>query len=138
MTCAPVVHLAIDFDISSEMIAPVKPTTAENTSRPPYDMPACEYIALVEAEELQHDRQHEHHGEVGDDEEDDAFHAEPPGRCAGRMVSQPGLRRWVRRRPASRGGRLGYPVDLLQESLSVTARLHTGLPGAWSARSATK
>ena len=35
MTCAPVDHLAIDFDISSEMIAPVKPTTAENTSSAP-------------------------------------------------------------------------------------------------------
>ena len=35
ITCAPVDHFAIDFDIRSEMIAPVKPTTAENASRPP-------------------------------------------------------------------------------------------------------
>ena len=35
ITCAPVDHLAIDFDISSEMIEPVKPTTAENTSSSP-------------------------------------------------------------------------------------------------------
>jgi hypothetical protein len=32
---APVDHFAIDFDISSEMIAPVKPTTAEKASNPP-------------------------------------------------------------------------------------------------------
>ena len=35
MTCAPVDHFAIGFDISSEMIEPVKPTTAEYASRPP-------------------------------------------------------------------------------------------------------
>jgi hypothetical protein len=34
MICAPVDHLAIVFDMSSEMKEPVKPTTAENTSRP--------------------------------------------------------------------------------------------------------
>src|SRR6185436_19521961 len=34
MTCAPVDHLAIGFEISSEKIAPANPTTAENTSRP--------------------------------------------------------------------------------------------------------
>src|SRR5688572_22375085 len=33
MTCAPVDHLAIGFEISSEKIAPANPTTAENTSR---------------------------------------------------------------------------------------------------------
>ena len=26
------------------MIEPVKPTTAENASRPPYDTPVCEYM----------------------------------------------------------------------------------------------
>ena len=35
MTCAPVDHLAACLDISSEMIEPVKPTTAENASSPP-------------------------------------------------------------------------------------------------------
>src|SRR5450432_2408746 len=35
ITCAPVVHFAIDFDMSSEMIAPVKPMTAEYTSSAP-------------------------------------------------------------------------------------------------------
>ncbi len=35
MTCAPVLHFAIGFDISSEMMAPVKPTTSEKIARPP-------------------------------------------------------------------------------------------------------
>jgi hypothetical protein len=35
ITCAPVDHLAIVFDIKSEMIEPVKPTTAENASSEP-------------------------------------------------------------------------------------------------------
>src|SRR5512132_313953 len=41
ITCAPVVHLAIDFDISSEMIAPVKPTTSEKTRSCPYAKPCA-------------------------------------------------------------------------------------------------
>ena len=32
MTCAPVDHLAMGLEISSEMKAPAKPTTSENTS----------------------------------------------------------------------------------------------------------
>src|SRR5436190_19444127 len=46
MTCAPVLHLAIDFDISSEMIEPVKPTTAEKASSGPSCSPACPMPAL--------------------------------------------------------------------------------------------
>jgi hypothetical protein len=34
MTCAPVDHFAIGFEISSEKNAPAKPTTAEKTSSP--------------------------------------------------------------------------------------------------------
>jgi hypothetical protein len=45
MTCAPVDHFAICFDMRSEMIAPVKPTTAENTSSPPRFIPVCAAIA---------------------------------------------------------------------------------------------
>src|SRR4051794_28286698 len=42
MTCAPVDHFAIDFDSSSEMIAPTNPNTNENTSSEPTLMPfAC-------------------------------------------------------------------------------------------------
>ena len=39
MTFAPVDHFAIGFDSSSEMIDPVKPTTAENASSGPTSMP---------------------------------------------------------------------------------------------------
>src|SRR5205814_1624532 len=42
MTCAPVDHFAIDFDIRSEMIAPTNPTTNENTSSEGTSIPfAC-------------------------------------------------------------------------------------------------
>ncbi len=35
ITCAPVDHFAIDFEISSEMIAPPKPRTAEKARSGP-------------------------------------------------------------------------------------------------------
>jgi len=41
ITLAPVDILAIDLDIRSEMIAPVKPTTAEKASSGPTSMPSC-------------------------------------------------------------------------------------------------
>src|SRR5436190_14690730 len=42
MTCAPVDHFAIDFDIRSEMIAPTNPTTNENRSSDGTSIPfAC-------------------------------------------------------------------------------------------------
>ena len=41
MICAPVDHFATGFDMSSEMIAPPKPKTAENTSSGPRLSPSC-------------------------------------------------------------------------------------------------
>ena len=40
MICAPVLRLAMNLLISSEMVAPPKPTTSENTSSPPTFSPA--------------------------------------------------------------------------------------------------
>ena len=73
MTCAPVLHLAIGLLISSEMIAPPKPITAEKTSSALRFSPLAVEEA-VQAEHVDDDAQHHHHGQVGDEEQDDAFH----------------------------------------------------------------
>jgi hypothetical protein len=41
-------------------------------------MPAA-LTAAPDAEQVQDDRQHQHHGEVGGKEQHDAFHGKPPG-----------------------------------------------------------
>ena len=72
MTFALVDIFAMNFDSSSEMIAPVKPTTAENASSGP--MPPWVRHRLVDAEDPENDGHDHQHGDVGGEEKHDAHH----------------------------------------------------------------
>ena len=58
---------------------PAKPTTAEKASSGPSARPSCTH-RLIEPEKPQHDRDDRQDGDVGQDEENDAFHTKPPER----------------------------------------------------------
>ena len=138
MTCAPVDHFAIGFDIRSEMIEPVKPTTAENSEQLRVVEPGRRIARLVEPEHLQ----------------DDPTARRAPrgssrgtGRCVSwqasggvgveRHLSAAGVRRTRRRvRRAARcsagppsSQRIDAVTTLAPGSLSVTVRLNTGRAG---------
>ena len=75
MTCAPVDILAIHFDIASEISEPEKPTTAEKTSKRlrSSSVPFC-VRTLLDTQDVEHDVDHRENGDVGGDEQDNAFH----------------------------------------------------------------
>ena len=73
MICAPVLRLAIDLLISSEMNAPPKPMTSEKPSSVGQVQPVLVDKA-VQPEHVDGDAQHHHHGDVGQQEQGDAFH----------------------------------------------------------------
>ena len=73
MTCAPVDHLAIHLEISSEMKAPPKPKIAAIISSGDV-LDALLGQRAVQAEHADDDRQQEHDREVGGDQKDYSFH----------------------------------------------------------------
>ena len=74
ITCAPVAIFAIHLEISSEMNEPPKPKIAAISSRPWRFSPvSCASMRSMPSSCMR-DAQHEQHREVGDDEQENAFH----------------------------------------------------------------
>ena len=70
-SCTPSDHLAIWRDSSSETIDAPMPQTKQSTSRPVWPPAMFEQPELTE--HGHHDRDHHHHGDVGEDEEKDTL-----------------------------------------------------------------
>jgi hypothetical protein len=65
--------LAIGLLISSEMMAPPKPITSGKAQQAA-QVQAVGGEEAVDAQQAGGDAQHQHHGQVGDDEQQDALH----------------------------------------------------------------
>ena len=73
MTRTPIIRLAVHFDSASEISEPPKPKTAANTNRPP--RPPCGNRTPKTLLEDENDHaEQDQHGEVGHDEQENAFH----------------------------------------------------------------